>query len=171
MADPYLGQVKIFAGNFAPRGWALCQGQILPINTNQSLYSLLGTNYGGDGRTSFALPDLRGRSVVGAVGQPGTTSGSESLNLNTAQLPAHTHSIGAVHMRIVADDGPETTPGGNHFSNTDPETYSDVTNAEMPLTVPANTTSAGGTQSINHRQPYLGVNFIIALTGVFPSRN
>ncbi len=170
MADPYIGQVKIFAGNFAPRGWALCEGQLLAVSSNNALFSILGTMYGGDGRTTFALPDLRGRCVVGGDAGVGNKQGSETLTLTADQLPSHSHTIGPIHMDVVADDGPHTTPGGRFLSNTDPETYTDTTNSSMPLTNPANTLPDGSSIPIQHRQPYLGLNFIIALFGTYPSR-
>ncbi|MGJ8656444.1 MAG: phage tail protein [Akkermansiaceae bacterium] len=169
MAEPFIGQVKIFAGNFAPQGWAFCEGQLLAISSHDALFSLLGTNYGGDGRTTFGLPDLRGRCAVGTDGSDvGTNYGSPTFNLNSANLPPHTHSIGEIDMDIVADDGPNTTPGGRYLSNTDPETYTDSTNTTMPLDT-GNTGSTGNSTAISHRQPYLGISYIIALVGIYPS--
>jgi microcystin-dependent protein len=152
--------------NFPPRNWALCDGQILPINQNQSLYSLLGTTYGGDGRTSFALPDLRGRSPihVGNGDTLGSKSGQETVTLSAGQMPQHTHVLNA-------RNDPATT--GNVSNNVLARAG---VNAYGALTAPVNMGSqsvanAGSGQGHENMQPYLAVNFAIALQGLFPSRN
>jgi microcystin-dependent protein len=161
----------VVAFNFAPRGWAFCDGQILPINQNQSLYSLLGTTYGGDGRTSFALPDLRGRTPIhvgssnGTIHNLGQKSGEEGVVLSTSQIPAHTHTAQA-----SSDPGNTPIPTGNVLADTAPnELYHDATSL---VALRAGTiANAGANQAHNNMQPYLVLNFCIALQGLFPSRN
>jgi len=167
--EPFLGEIMIVGFNFAPRGWALCEGQILPINQNQSLYSLLGTQFGGDGRTTFALPDLRGRSVRnrgnGAgvnnvnIGQKG---GANTLTMNIGQMTNHTHPIAVSNA-----SGEESVAGGNHIANHAGSFNEDAT-AGNTLAAPA---SVGGGQSFSIDNPYLGLYVCIALQGLFPSRN
>ena len=171
--EPILGEIRMFAGNFAPIGWAFCQGQLLPIAQNQALFSLLGTTYGGDGRTSFALPDLRGRVPVGFGQGPGLSNrvigekfGSELVTLNINQMPSHNHTVNA-----VTTEGNQNLPTNSLPANTkalDKE-YSDANaNTTMKATM---VNPTGGNQPFGVSQPSLGVNFIIALQGVFPSRN
>ncbi len=172
MADPFLGEIRMFGGNFAPRGWALCDGQVLPINQFQALFSILGTIYGGDGRTTFALPDLRGRvpmhmgSGAGLSNRPiGQRVGSETNTLNVNQLPAHTHSVTVPTTSALADD---TQPANNRLG----QTRADVYSQSAPDGALAGVTAAhtGGGQPVNNVQPVQVVNFIIALYGTFPSR-
>ena len=171
--EPILGEIRMFAGNFAPTGWAFCQGQLLPIAQNQALFSLLGTTYGGDGRTTFALPDLRGRVPVGFGQGPGLSNrvigeqfGSELVTLNINQMPSHNHTVNA-----VTTEGNQNLPTNSLPANTkalDKE-YSDANaNTTMKATM---VNPTGGNQPFGVTQPSLGVNFIIALQGVFPSRN
>lgn len=170
MSEPFLAEVRIVGFNFAPRGWALCDGQILPINQNQSLYSLLGTTYGGDGRTSFALPDLRSRVPVhpGDAGGNNVTLGQkggvETVALSAAEVPAHTHTA-----RATSDAANARTPAGSLLATTASPLYG------PPATLtPMNTatlTNAGGGQAHNNMQPFTTLNFCIALQGLFPSRN
>jgi microcystin-dependent protein len=172
--EPFLGEIRMFAGNFAPRGWAFCDGQILPISQYQSLYSLLGTTYGGDGRTTFALPDLRGRVPL----HPGTgaglstrrlgeRSGTETVTLGVTQMPGHSH---AATLQASSLPGNTSAPGGNlpaagrNFYSTG---AANVAMDGAGVTVG----SAGGGQSHPNMQPYLGINYIIALQGLYPSRN
>lgn len=168
MSEPFLGEVSIFGFDFPPRSWARCDGQILPINQNQSLYSLLGTTYGGDGRTSFALPDLRGRAPVhrGATVGLGGKGGEEAVVLTQATMPS---AAPHVHMQGTSDQATETSPTG-HMLASKPflgkEIYTPVAN-RTPL---ATDLSVGGSAH-NNMQPYLVINFCIALTGLFPSRN
>jgi microcystin-dependent protein len=166
--DPILGQIIIFAGNFAPRGWALCDGQLLPISQNTALFSLLGTTYGGDGRTTFALPDLRGRVPIHAGQGPGLSNyalgargGSESTTLTTNNLPAHSHPLLATSTG-QADD----SPAGNVLAQAD--IY-----AAGPTNVTLGTSvgPVGENQPLPNLQPYTCINAIIALEGVYPSRN
>ncbi len=169
MSEPFLAEVRIVGFNFAPRGWAFCDGQILPINQNQSLYSLLGTTYGGDGRTSFALPDLRGRTPihVGNGHQQGQKSGEEHITLSAVELPQHDHTLQATSA--AAD---QFTPAGNLLATVD-ATFDDLYTTPGNLKNMASGTVAnvGGGQGHENMQPYLAVNFCIALQGLFPSRN
>lgn len=168
MSDPLLGSIILFAGNFAPRGYALCQGQILPISQNTALFSILGTTYGGNGQTTFALPDLRGRAPVGPGQGPGLSdyqlgeqSGVESVTLTVNQLPGHNHPLRASSGEQTTDrptSGGGLARGGAYISSGD---TSDVSIAPI----------AGGSQPHENRSPYLAVNYIIALQGIFPSRN
>ena len=170
--ETFLGEIRMFAGNFAPYGWAFCQGQLLPIAQNQALFSLLGTTYGGDGRTTFALPDLRGRVPVGFGQGPGLSNreigekfGSELVTLNINQMPSHNHTVNA-----VTTEGNQNLPTNSLPANTkalDKE-YSDANaNTTMKATM---VNPTGGNQPFGVTQPSLGVNFIIALQGIYPSR-
>lgn len=172
--DPFLGQIIMFGGNFAPRGWALCDGQLLPISQYSALFSILGTTYGGDGRTTFALPDLRGRLAMhpgnGAGLSPrrlGERTGAENVTLTTAQMPAHHHSVSPQSVKGPGDSNvPENTYPAEAFSE---QIYSHgPANAHMAS---QDTTNTGGGQAFGIVQPGLCVNFIIALQGTFPSRN
>jgi microcystin-dependent protein len=166
MSEPFLAEIKIVGFNFAPRGFAFCDGQILPINQNQSLFSLLGTTYGGDGRTSFALPELRGRVPVheGANGITlGQKSGAETATLAAGALPAHSHGL-----RVTATSADGNTPGGKVLAGSNADLYAlPGALVEMASDTVANT----GGQSHNNMQPFLALNFVIALSGLFPSRN
>jgi len=180
MSEPFLGQISMFGGNFAPRGWALCDGQLLAIAQNQALFSLLGTTYGGDGRTTFALPDLRGRVPMHAGSGPGLTprslgqkSGSETVTLTVNEMPAHNHTAtGTIKAKNGQPD--ESNPGGQvpaTLSN-GTEGYADASNTNMQEGgVAVTVNNNGGGQSHNNMQPYQCINFIIALVGIFPSRN
>ncbi len=170
MSEPFIAELRMVGFNFAPRGWAFCDGQILPINQNQSLYSLLGTTYGGDGRTSFALPDLRGRVAVhtedsgaGPSYPLGRKTGEETHTLTAAEMPQHTHTA-----QGVSDAADNTAPTGRQFAGT-PDLYRtadslvDMDSSNIP--------SVGGSQAHENMQPYAVVNYCIALRGLFPSRN
>jgi microcystin-dependent protein len=168
MSEPFLSEIKMFGFDFAPRGWSLCDGQILPIAQNQSLYSLLGTTYGGNGRTDFGLPDLRGRTPVhfgigpGGVVPLGAKGGAESVVLTEAQMPQHTHTLNANSSPGTSDE-----PGGTKvFSRAGDDIYGAASslaamNAETSL-------NAGGGQSHNNMQPYQVISFCIYLRGLFP---
>ena len=169
--EPLLGEIKLFAGNFAPRGWAFCDGQLLPIAQNAALFSILGTTYGGDGRTTFALPDLRGRvplhpgSGIGlesyALGEKG---GEEHVTLDVDQMPGHNHDLTA-----STDKATDKNPEGNLLGKPKKKIYSPSgTNVTMDTNA---ISEVGGDQPHENRQPYLGIHFIIALQGIFPSRN
>lgn len=166
MSEPFLAEIRIVGFNFAPRGWAFCDGQILPINQNQSLYSLLGTTYGGDGRTSFALPDLRSRTPIHRSGSHdlGQKSGAETVTLTAAEIAAHTHAVKA--SSAPADT---STPAGHILASAD--IYRDPEAANSTALRSGTVTNAGGGQAHNNMQPYLTLGFVIALQGLFPSRN
>jgi len=167
--DPFLGQIILFAGNFAPRGWALCEGQLLPINQNQALFSLFGTIYGGDGRTTFALPDLRGRAPISeghgaglsnrALGSKG---GSETNTMTIQTMPAHHHTIGVPISTAVETEAQGVLSNGNIYAEdpTSGQSYPDATTGHTGAAIP-----------INNLQPFLALNYIVSLQGVFPSRN
>ncbi len=171
MSDPYLGEIRMFAGNFAPRGWALCQGQLLAISQYSALFSLLGTLYGGDGRTTFGLPDLRGRVPIhqghgsGLSNRPiGQKLGSERVALNVNELPVHAHPIAQV---VPASLG---TPLNNVVAQAETPVY--VTESENAATPDAAmNASRGGSQPHHNMAPFLAIHFIIALQGVYPSRS
>jgi microcystin-dependent protein len=166
MAEPFLGEIRLVAFTFAPQGWAFCAGQLLPINQNQALFALLGTTYGGDGRTTFALPDLRGRVAVGA-GQGatgssyelGSTGGQETVKLRATQLPAHSHSV-------RANSGGSTTGNPSDRVPAAGGAYTATPNAKMSAAMIGR---SGGGQAHDNRQPYVSLNYIIALHGIFPS--
>ena len=165
--EPFLGEIRPFGFNFAPRGWALCDGQILPINQNQALFSLLGTTYGGDGRTTFALPDLRGRSPIGFDNQRplGSRDGEEQVTLTLGQLANHDHSVNA-----SSDAATAGTVTGNALANTGTSpAYGNA--ASLVATNPAAVATAGGGQAHDNMQPFLTLNYCIAVQGLFPSRN
>jgi microcystin-dependent protein len=175
MSEPFLAEVKIFGFNFPPRGWAFCDGQILPINQNQSLYSLLGTTYGGDGRTSFALPELRGRTPihVGTGDEStyvlGEKGGEETHVLTTNEIPQHEHEA-----RATSASASSTDPDGNMLAETSGgrfsiSPYGDNTS---PVALHGSTVAnAGSSAGHDNMQPYLALSYCIALTGLFPSRN
>lgn len=170
--DPFIGEVQWFAGNFAPRGWALCDGQLLAISQNSALFSILGTTYGGDGRTTFALPDVRGRVMVHAGTGPGLTNrrlgqrgGTEIETLTADKMPSHTHT-----QRASGGSATAVVPNGNVLASPGRTRLYDsgVANADMDASA---ITSTGGSQSHNNMQPYQALNCIIAVQGTFPSRN
>lgn len=177
--NPFIAQIMLFAGNFAPRGWAFCHGQLLSISSNEALFSIIGTIYGGDGRTTFGLPDLRGRAAMHAGNGPGLTtrrlgqrSGTETNTLNALQLPSHNHNVsGAIQLGAPSSQAsgngqflPVTT-GANFYSDT-------KGNASLNAgALNINIGNTGGNQAVNNMQPYQVLNFIIALEGVYPSRS
>jgi microcystin-dependent protein len=179
MADPYLGQIQPFGFNFAPRGWAQCNGQLLPINQNTALFSLLGTIYGGDGRTTFALPDLRGRAALHMGTGPGLSpatigekAGNETETLNQNQMPSHTHAATAkasssVGNTNVAENSVWSKDAGNQWAAYNNSVMADKTMKDGVI----QNANAGGGQAHNNMQPYLVVNWCIAIAGTFPSRN
>lgn len=180
--DPFLAEIVMFGGNFAPRGWAFCDGQLLPISQYSALFSILGTTYGGDGRTTFALPDMRGRAPLHPGNGPGLSSrklgakgGSETNTLNSTQLPSHSHTAaGTVEANVNPGAQANTgNPGGSNFAFGTTNIYNaEATNQKMAANnVAVTVNNTGGGQSVNNMQPWLAVNFIIALQGVFPSRS
>ncbi|MGY3299070.1 microcystin-dependent protein [Pseudomonas sp. TE6288] len=196
MSEPFIGQITLFAGNFAPRGWMFCQGQLLSIAQNTALFSILGTTYGGNGQTTFALPDLRGRApvqqgqgpglpsvVLGeAAGTPTTTLTSLNMASQAVNIPAQTVSVAIPAAEGDADlPAPSTTgvlakPKDSSGSGVSIDIYastaSNTTLKPFNLTIPATTgVTAAGNQPFSNQSPYLGINFIIATEGIFPSRN
>jgi len=176
MSEPFIAEIRIFAGNFAPRGWAFCNGQLLPVSQNTALFSLIGTTYGGDGRTTTALPNMKGRSPMHPGRGPGLTSrrlgqvlGSETVTLSEAQIPSHNHRVKAV-QRSQFTVGDSTSPGNNYFAP--PQTGNSYV---APGTLVNMATAAvkvdGGSGAHNNMQPFLTMNFIIALVGLYPSRS
>ena len=176
MSEPFLAQVTMFAGTFNPRGWAFCSGQLLSIAQNSALFSLLGTTYGGDGRNTFGLPDLRGRYPRGSEGNsagPGLTAvplgqkaGSENRILTVGNLPSHNHPMA---NNAVEESGNQTDPANHNFAETDDMNYSDATAGARAGA--ATTGNQGGNQQFSILDPFLGLNYIIATVGIFPSRN
>ncbi len=166
MAEPYLAEIRIVSFNFAPKGWALCNGQLLPINQNQALFSLLGTTYGGDGRTTFALPNLQGRTPlhVGGGFVQGESAGEEAHILTSGEMPAHTHP--AVASSNPAD---QSSPVNNYWAVS--QSYTAYASSSNETMAPQAVSSVGGSQAHPNLSPYLVLNFVIALQGIFPSRN
>lgn len=173
MSEPFLAEIRIMGFNFAPRNWAMCDGQILPINQNQSLFSLLGTTYGGDGRTTFALPDLRGRTPIhegssgGANHLLGQRSGMETHTLIQAEMPQHDHAL------LASDQlGNQQSPAEQVFAKTQSAALAVYAAPENLVDLNAATVgNAGGGQPHENMQPFLALNFCICLMGLFPSRN
>ena len=165
MAEPFLAEIRVFSFSFAPKGWALCNGQLLPINQNQALFSLLGTTYGGDGRVISALPDLRARVPTPADSGPtlGKRGGEASHTLSPAELPAHTH---AVHASSA--EGDSVVPTGNLLASPLNQTYRAP--GQGPTTLdPGSIPAVGGSQAHLNLEPFLTLSFCIALQGIFPS--
>jgi microcystin-dependent protein len=169
MAEPFLSEIRMVSFNFPPKGWALANGQLLPINQNQALFALLGTTYGGNGQTNFALPDFRGRVPIHFSGSHnlGERAGSESTTVNIQQLPQHTHFVTAIDSNSANNNNPI----GNYLSNTLPNNlYSNSASSGVFMNA-ATVSNTGGSQPHSNMQPYLALSFIIALQGIFPSRN
>lgn len=165
MAQPYVGEIRIFAGNFAPAGWMFCEGQLLPISENETLFNLIGTTYGGDGQSTFALPDLRGRLPIHQGGGfvLAQTGGAEQVTLTVSQIPAHTHAL------IASTNNASTAnAGGNLLAQTPSYTPYIGMPANSALNA-ASISSVGNSQPHTNFQPYLCVNFIISLYGIYPS--
>ena len=172
MSTPFLAEIKIISWNFPPKGWAFCNGQFLPINQNQALFSLLGTMYGGNGQTTFALPDFRGRAPihVGAGFIQGQAGGQEFHTITTSEMPAHTHFLQASTQQ--ANQATLVTPPANTPNILAAVTGAQYANAASLTTLTPDTISnVGGSQPHENRMPFLVLNFIIALQGIFPSRN
>ena len=163
----FVGEVKMFAGNFAPRGWALCEGQLLSISSNDALFSILGTTYGGDGRTTFALPDLRGRVPLGPGSGPGLSNkklgqrgGQETTTSTIVQNPSMTYPVPGFQIDLANAKDDDVIYGNNSFLTVGNESNTTI-----------NTLSKGNSQPVNNMQPYLGMNYIICLYGVYPIRS
>lgn len=165
MGTPYLGEVRIFSFNFPPKGWAFCNGQTLAIAQNQALFSLLGTTYGGNGVTTFALPNLQGRVPIGVgyLFNQGQSGGEEAHTLTQSELPAHTHA--AIGSSNPADQG---SPQNNYWAVEESNAYAAAADSTMASSA---VTTVGGSQPHTNLSPYLTLNFCIALVGIFPSRN
>jgi microcystin-dependent protein len=175
MSEPFIAEIRIFAGNFAPRGWAFCNGQLLPISQNTALFSLIGTTYGGDGRTTTALPNLEGRAPMHPGRGPGLTvrslgqrGGVETVTLSEAQMPNHNHTA-----RVFSDPGGFSNPLNRFLARTQGAntTYQTNTTANLVDLNSQALPNVGGSQDHNNMQPYLTMNFIIALVGLYPSRS
>jgi len=174
VSEPFIAEIRIFAGNFAPRSWAFCNGQLLPISQNTALFSLIGTIYGGDGRTTTALPNLQGRAPMHPGNGPGLTTrrlgeraGATTATLSEAQMPNHNHVLQAA-VYPAEDPG----PAGNSFARSvGGMAYQNDTTNNLVALDPDAVPSTGGSAPHNNRQPYLGLNFIIALQGLYPSRS
>jgi microcystin-dependent protein len=176
MSEPFIAEIRMWGLNFAPRGWALCNGQLLPVSQNTALFSLVGTTYGGDGRTTFGLPDLQGKAPMHAGGGPGLSSrrlgesgGSESVSLNSTQMPSHSHSLLAYNdLAELQAPGPTRalarSQNGNAFNQVAGGTQSDMSANALEA-------SPGSNGSHNNMMPYQVILFCIALQGIYPSRS
>ena len=171
MSQPFVGEIRMFGGNFAPQGWMFCDGQILPISENETLFNLIGTTYGGDGQSTFALPDMRGRIPLHLGQGPGLSphvigemSGTETVNLIPAQLPLHAHPLAS---GFAASSG---SPSGAAVADTGATAIYGAGTANVAM-APAASVPAGGGQPHNNLMPYACVSFIISLFGIFPSQN
>lgn len=181
--EPFIGEVKLFGFNFAPKGYATCQGQIMSIAQNTALFSLLGTTYGGNGTTTFGLPDLQGRAPIGQGQGPGLPlysmgeiGGTTSTTLLTSNMPAHVHTLTALRVmqRVNSANAGENSPEGNYPATTGTPAYSDSPGANQygaPALVSGTTDITGGSQPFSILNPYLCMNYSIAIYGIFPSRN
>ena len=167
MSEPFLSEVRMMSFNFAPKGWALCNGQLLPINQNQALFALLGTTFGGDGQTNFALPDLRGRAPlhVGSGHSLGEHGGEQAHSLSISEMPAHTHTLNA-----ASDDATQAIPTGNLLAR-QAQANAYIEPASLGAMNAASVSNTGGSQPHLNMQPYLTISFCIALQGIFPSHN
>ena len=171
--EAYLGDIKLTAITFTQRGWIACEGQLLPISQNQALFSLLGTTYGGDGRTTFGLPDLRGRVPIGYGNGSGLSNynqsqkgGSETNTITVNQIPSHSHTINAVE-----DDGDKSVPTGNYLAGTKTLDTEYALTGTLNIMNTAMVNNTGGNQAVNNIQPYAVVRYVICVQGIFPSRN
>ena len=174
MSEPFVGEIRMFAGNFAPQGWAFCDGQLLAISQNDALFSLLGTIYGGDGQTTFALPDLRGRIPVHMGSGPGlsprqlgSNGGNETVTLTVNQLPPHSHALNGTDAAATANSPAGNVPAASNtidlYATADPVASDALASSSLG--------NSGGSQPHSNLMPFLCVNFIIALFGIYPSRN
>lgn len=181
MSEPFISEIKIMAFNFPPKGWALCNGQLLPINQNQALFSLLGTTYGGNGQTNFALPNLRGRVPIhtGDGHTLGEAAGSTSVTISQSQMPQHLHMLQGIN-ETPAGNLANTLPTGKVFAQalvsqqggaTTPANFYEQPPTSLVAMAPQAVSNTGGSQPHDNMMPYLTLNFCIALQGIFPSRN
>jgi len=171
MFEPFIGQINITAFGFAPKGWALCNGQLLPITQNQALFSLLGTTYGGDGRVTFALPDLRGRAALHTGGgqAQGQAAGLEQVTLGAAEMPAHSHALRASSDLANASVPGNAVPAARARGG--PTMYAGSTGGQAVAMHVGSVAAAGAGQAHDNMQPYAVLSFVIALSGIFPSRD
>ena len=174
MSEPFIAEIRIFAGNFAPRSWAFCDGQLLPIAQNTALFSLIGTTYGGDGRTTTALPNLQGRAPMHPGRGPGLTSrrlgqqgGVETVTLTEEQMPAHTHSLRGANVPF----GVQQPTNARVLDRSNINSYQTNTSSNLVDMADQALAANGGSQAHYNMQPYLAMNFIIALQGLYPSRS
>jgi microcystin-dependent protein len=165
MSEPFLGEMKLISWNFPPKGWAFCNGQLLPINQNQALFSLLGTTYGGNGQTNFALPNMQGRAPIhiGEGWLQGQASGEAAHTLVNGEMPTHTHMVQGSSATALA-----RTAAANTWGTNSANPYNSTSNTTM---APGSVSVVGGSQPHENRQPYLVLNMVIALQGIFPSQN
>jgi microcystin-dependent protein len=165
MSEPFLGEIKVISWNFPPKGWAFCNGQLLPINQNQALFSLLGVTFGGDGRQTFALPNLQGRVPIHAGNgfSLGEVGGEATHTLSVSELPTHTHLV-----TTGANPADQLSPAGNYVASSARAGFAPHANG---LLAPGLVSTVGGSQPHENESPYLVLNFVIALQGIFPSRN
>lgn len=177
--DNYIGEIRIFAGNFAPDGWLDCNGQVLPINQYDTLFNLIGTTYGGDGQTTFALPNLQSRVVVGQGQGPGLsnyvlgqTAGTENVTLTTPQMPSHNHVLQGT-VRAITGGNAVASPNQAYFGSQGGEVYATTANTASlaPDVLSLTLTAAGGSQPHTNLQPTLAIRYIIAWQGIYPSQN
>jgi microcystin-dependent protein len=178
MSNPFLAEIRIFTGNFAPKGWALCDGQLMPISQNTALFSLLGTTYGGDGKSNFALPNLQGCAPMQAGQGPGLslrdlgeTSGEQTVTLLQTEMPAHSHTAQALSTGGGNNDPTNNVWGDPHVGKAKDPIYTPSVPANNVQMNPFGTSIAGGNLPHNNMPPFLGLTFIIALQGVFPARS
>lgn len=171
MSEAFVGEIRMFSGNYAPENWAFCDGQLLSINDYQALFTLLGTTYGGNGQTNFAVPDLRGRVPIHIGTNAGTTYtlgqklGSETNTLQTSELPAHTHSV-----KATSDTATVNTPANNTWASTATNLYSNVTTTDLTPMDSTVVSNSGGSQPHNNMMPSITISFIISLFGTYPPR-
>jgi microcystin-dependent protein len=176
MGSPYVGEIRMFAGNFAPAGWAFCNGGLIAISQNEALFNLIGTTYGGDGQSTFALPNLQSRAPIhvgsssGNAYVLGQSGGAEQITLSTAQIPSHTHAVNAVSSGASVPSPANALPGVSSSSG-QPGTLQYGTGTEATNFIPSSVGATGGGQPHANIQPYLTISFIISLFGIFPSQN
>lgn len=180
MTNPFMGEIRAVSFGFAPKGWAQCNGQLMPVSQNQALFALLGTVYGGDGQLTFGLPDLRARAAmhVSPTHAMGEVAGTPTYTLNVTEMPQHNHTLSVNTTTVIARNVHEPTAGmslgqsgGTSSSQGDFDVNIYSTQPTNPTPLAPQSVGAVGGQAHENRQPYLGVNFMIALTGIFPSRN
>jgi microcystin-dependent protein len=179
MAEPFLSEIRLFSFNFPPKGWAMCNGQLLPINQNQALFALLGTTYGGNGQTTFALPNLQGRAPVHFNNSPfflGTAGGASSVTISQNEMPTHIHQMSAraAPASLVGGSVPANTKSvAQAVTATNPVQDVSIygTGGNLSAMLPSSVSNTGGSQPHNNMMPYLVLNYCIALQGIFPSQN